>query len=104
VIRFEVWQEIFPATSSAAYPTAPRVLRTAFVEAWRRRPGEAKQQADQLRGEILTAVREHRPADLLPFAGQSAGLIHEVLPAGEIVRRIVSDAQQALQGAISLLR
>lgn len=30
-------------------------------------------------------------------AGQSAAVIHEVLPAGEIVRRIVAEAEQALE-------
>ena len=30
--------------------------------------------------------------EYLPFAGQSAGLIHEVLPAAEIVRRVVAEA------------
>jgi enoyl-[acyl-carrier protein] reductase II len=34
-----------------------------------------------------------------PFTGQTAGLIHDVLPAGEIVRRMVNEAEQALDRA-----
>jgi NAD(P)H-dependent flavin oxidoreductase YrpB (nitropropane dioxygenase family) len=37
-------------------------------------------------------VREGRPHELTPFAGQSVGLIDEVLPAGEIVRRMAAEA------------
>ena len=35
--------------------------------------------------------------EYLPFAGQSAGLIHEILPAAEIVRRVVAEAEAALE-------
>ncbi len=103
VIRFEVWQEILPSASSGAYPAVPRVLRTPFVEAWRQRPDDAQQQAEQLRGEIMAAVRERRIHELVPFAGQTAGLIHDIQPAAEIVRRIVAEAGQALQGAVRLI-
>jgi hypothetical protein len=30
-------------------------------------------------------------------AGQSAGLVREIAPAGEIVRRIVAEAEEALE-------
>ena len=38
-----------------------------------------------------------RGDEYLPFAGESAGLIDEVLPAAEIVRRVVAEAQAALE-------
>ena len=42
-------------------------------------------------------------ADRSAFAmGQSAGGIREVLPAGEIVRRIVAEAEAALDRAVAL--
>ena len=49
----------------------------------------------RLRESILTG----RGDEYLPFAGQSAGLIDEVLPAGEIVRRVVEQAEAALEAA-----
>jgi len=36
-------------------------------------------------------------------AGQVAGLIHEILPAGEIIARMVREAQEALRESIDLL-
>ena len=101
-IRFEVWREILPPGGDA-YDTVPRVLRTPFVEAWRQRPDEAKRQAERLRGEIMTALREGRVHELVPFTGQTAGLIRDVRPAGEIVRAIVAEAEQALVGAAGLI-
>jgi nitronate monooxygenase/enoyl-[acyl-carrier protein] reductase II len=44
----------------------------------------------------MTALREQRVHDLVPFAGQTAGLIHDIRPANEIVRRIIAEAEQAL--------
>lgn len=46
----------------------------------------------------MATVRERRPA-LTPFTGQTAGLVGEVLPAGEIVRRMAAEACAALRHA-----
>jgi enoyl-[acyl-carrier protein] reductase II len=97
VVRFEVWKEIFPPASEGAYETVPRVMRTSFVEEWQRRPEEARREAERLRGELMSVVRERRPHELVPFTGQTAGLIHGVLPAGEIIRGMVSEAEEALR-------
>jgi nitronate monooxygenase/enoyl-[acyl-carrier protein] reductase II len=45
----------------------------------------------------MGSVREGRGDALTPFTGQTAGLIAEVLPAGEIVRRMAADACDALR-------
>ena len=34
--------------------------------------------------------------EYVPFAGQSAGLVHEILPAAEIVRRVIAEAERVL--------
>jgi enoyl-[acyl-carrier protein] reductase II len=103
VIRFEVWQEIFPPAGGSAYSAVPRVLRTSFVEEWQLRPAAAKQQAERLQTEIMAAARERRPDKLVPFAGQTAGLIHDILPAAEIVRRIMAEAEQVLNNSVRLI-
>ncbi len=36
---------------------------------------------------------------MLPFTGQTAGLVRDVLPAKEIVERIVAEAEQRLKRA-----
>jgi enoyl-[acyl-carrier protein] reductase II len=103
VIRFEVWKEIMPAASAGAYPTVPRVLPTSFVAEWQERPDEARRQAEKLRGEIMDAVREGRVHEIAPFAGQTAGMVHDILPAAEIVRRLVAKAEIALAGGMALI-
>jgi nitronate monooxygenase/enoyl-[acyl-carrier protein] reductase II len=37
--------------------------------------------------------------DLLPFAGQSVQLVHDVVPARELVARLVAEAEAALRAA-----
>ena len=102
VIRFEVFKEILPSSSDRAYDTVPRVVRTPFVEEWQRRPEEARREAKRLRAEVMSAVQKRRPDELVPFTGQTAGLIHDVLPAAEIVRTMIAEAEQALRLASTL--
>jgi nitronate monooxygenase/enoyl-[acyl-carrier protein] reductase II len=52
----------------------------------------------------VTAIKAGGGEELLPFAGQSTGLIHEVLPAGELVRRLLTQAEAALQRGAQLVR
>ena len=99
VIRFEVWREIFPPASEEAYETVPRVMPTSFVEEWQRSPEEARKEAERLHGEVISVVRQRRPHELVPFTGQTAGMIRDILPAGEIVRRMIAEAEQALEQA-----
>ena len=96
-VRFETWSSIMPETSG--YDVVPRVIRTDFVTRWERQADEAREQAEELRDHVLTAAREGRQHEATPFAGQTAGLIHELLPAGEIVRRMVAEAEEALERA-----
>ncbi len=86
VIRFEAWGEIFPPAGEDAYDTVPRVMRTPFVEEWQRSPEGARREAERLRGEVISVVRRRKPHELVPFTGQTAGLVQEVLPAAAIVR------------------
>jgi enoyl-[acyl-carrier protein] reductase II len=104
VIRFEAWKQIFPPAGGGAYETVPRVMRTPFVEEWQRRSGEARREAERLRSEIASVVRQRKPHELVPFTGQTAGLVHEVLPAAQIVLEMVDEAEQALQRVNELRR
>jgi enoyl-[acyl-carrier protein] reductase II len=96
-VRFETWGLIMPPSSG--YDVVPRVIRTDFVAEWEGRAEEAGMQAERLRGEIMAAVEQRRPHELTPFTGQTAGLIRDVLPAAEIVRAMVADAEDALERA-----
>jgi enoyl-[acyl-carrier protein] reductase II len=99
VVRFEAWEGIFPPAGDGAYATVPRVLRTPFVEEWLGRTQEARREAERLRDEVLSAIRGRTTHELLPFTGQTAGLVHDILPAGEIVERMVSEAELTLTRA-----
>jgi enoyl-[acyl-carrier protein] reductase II len=94
-IRFETWSAIMPP-AAGGYDVVPRVMRTEFVDRWERRPAEASREAEALRAEILASIQQNRAHELTPFTGQTAGLIHDVLPAGEIVKRMVEQAEAAL--------
>jgi nitronate monooxygenase/enoyl-[acyl-carrier protein] reductase II len=97
-VRFEAWGAIMPP-SEGGYDVVPRVIRTDFVAAWEGRHEEAGRRAESLRGEIMAVVRERRPHELTPFSGQSAGLVHDILPAAEILRTLARDAELALERA-----
>jgi len=55
-----------------------------------------------LRDEVISVIRQRRPHDLLPFTGQTAGMIRDVLSASEIVRQMVVGAEQVLEQANGL--
>ena len=104
-IKVEFADHVFPPPSrEGGYGTLPRVLRTPFVEEWNSRREEAEREAERLSNEMITAVREGRGHELVPFTGQTAGMIHEILPAGEITRELVREAEEALRTATRLPR
>ena len=71
---------------------APQPLRRALGRA---RMGAAAGTAEAL--PRLRAAREAGDVDEGPLSmGQDAGLIHDIPPAAEIVRRIVADAERIL--------
>jgi enoyl-[acyl-carrier protein] reductase II len=96
-IRFEAWEGIFPPSGGGAYATVPRVMRTPFVQEWLGRTEEAREEAERLRDEVLSAIRGRTTHELLPFTGQTAGIVRDVLPAAEIVGRMATEAEQALK-------
>jgi enoyl-[acyl-carrier protein] reductase II len=93
-VRFAEWASFFPGSG---YDVVPRVIRTEFVERWTGRASEAAEQAERLRGEVIDSIRAGRPHELTPFTGQTAGLIRDVRPAGEIVRGLAAEAEVALR-------
>jgi nitronate monooxygenase/enoyl-[acyl-carrier protein] reductase II len=100
-VRLGFWEKIFGGDDPQAYEVVPRALRTPFVDEWSGRPDEAGREAERLRGEIASALRAGTIHQLAPFSGQGAGLISDVQPAGEIVRAMVEEAEDALRRAAS---
>ena len=96
-VRFETWGAIMPPPPPGAYEVVPRVIRTEFVGEWESRAGDAAADAERLRGEIMDAVSGGRMHELVPFSGQSVGLIRDVRPAAKIVKSLVAEAERALE-------
>jgi nitronate monooxygenase/enoyl-[acyl-carrier protein] reductase II len=101
-IKVEVVNDISP--TRPPYDVSPRSLRSPFIDRWEPHRDEARRQAGRLFPELQQAAKEGRLHEYLPLAGQTAGLIREVLPAGEIVRRMVAEAAVALKHGALLLR
>jgi enoyl-[acyl-carrier protein] reductase II len=78
----------------AGRPPAPRTLRTPFVDRLESDP--ASVDPAEAVPALVAAVRANAGHDLLPFTGQSAGLIGDVVPASEIVARLVRETEAAL--------
>jgi nitronate monooxygenase/enoyl-[acyl-carrier protein] reductase II len=102
-VRVDVLNDVMPMPGSYGYGTVLRALRTPWIDTWQERRDEAKRDAERLRGEVIPVFTQGRVHELFPGAGQSAGLIHDILPAGEIVRQIATQARQALEGSSEVL-
>ncbi|MDJ0947365.1 MAG: nitronate monooxygenase [Alphaproteobacteria bacterium] len=86
IIRDAKWPEEFTG----------RVLKNAFSDRWDGRDGELVAAIDDERTRFQEAAAQ-QDFDMLPvIAGEAAGLIHDLPPAGELVRRMVEDAKAAL--------
>lgn len=95
-IRASFANLLVPPPSSGAFDASPRVLRVPFVNEWIGRDDEVARDRERLGAEVMTAVREGRPHDVLPITGEVAGMATEILPAAEIVTRMVREADEVL--------
>jgi enoyl-[acyl-carrier protein] reductase II len=95
-----------------AYSGKPmRVFKNDYVADWERRPNEIKpfplQAAISVQAGVMGGIGgqiEGLQRDRSAFAmGQGAGAIHEVLPCAEIIKRMMTQAEQVI-GKMSALR
>lgn len=74
-----------------------RVARNRFIERWAGREWEVRQR----RAEIGKAAAQARAAgdgeEASLSMGQTAGLIHDIVPAGQLVERIAAEAEQIIR-------
>jgi enoyl-[acyl-carrier protein] reductase II len=80
-----------------------RAIRNRFLTDWSDRPGEAGEHAAELGPLLMQAMQAGDFEVFPPMAGQSCGLIAEVLPAAEVVRRTVAEAEAALRRVAQLI-
>ena len=89
--------EIPDLAAGLVWPGAmTRSRRNRFIERWAGREWALRQRRAEALAEVL-AARKRGDADEAPLSmGQDAGLIRDILPAGEIVRRIAEGAERIL--------
>jgi NAD(P)H-dependent flavin oxidoreductase YrpB (nitropropane dioxygenase family) len=73
-----------------------RSRRNRFIERWAGREWALRQQRAQALASVQAARKIGDPDEAPLSMGQDAGLIHDILPAAEIVRRIAKEAEQIL--------
>jgi enoyl-[acyl-carrier protein] reductase II len=100
--KVDVINDISPLPGTAGFGTVPRSLPTAFLDEWGGKREEAARDRDRLRGQIVSTTQAGRPHEHVLWAGQTAGGIKEILPVGEIIRRLMAETEAALAGAHAL--
>lgn len=74
-----------------------RAIRNAFLTTWAERPDAAGAHAGELAPQLFGALAAGDFATFPPMAGQSCGLVREILPAAEVVRRTIAEAEATLR-------
>ncbi|WP_119069591.1 NAD(P)H-dependent flavin oxidoreductase [Rubrobacter indicoceani] len=83
------WPEEFPG----------RAIQNDFTEKWHGREDELASDLDAARGRFAGPQREEPP---YLYAGQAVGLIDDIPGAGEVLERLVREAEEQLKGVASL--
>ena len=80
-----------------------RAVRNAFTAEWEGRDGELKAAVEALPPFGFLQRLWEDPEQNLNWAGESAGLVGSILPAAEIVRSVVAEAEEMLRRVASVL-
>lgn len=98
-LKLRFADEVFPPPAEGGYQALPRALRTPWIDRAHADEAELRAAPEPWQAELVAAVRAGRAHELVPFCGQTAGLIHEVRSAAEVVRDLVDGAEAALARA-----
>ena len=74
-----------------------RIMRNDFTAVWHGREDEVQAQKAALRATLDAASKAGERGLARVLAGNSAGLVHGIEPAAEIVRRLVAEAEAILR-------
>jgi NAD(P)H-dependent flavin oxidoreductase YrpB (nitropropane dioxygenase family) len=74
-----------------------RVVRTRFIEEWLGREPELRRRREEVWSRLERAEAEGQLDYRINHVGQCAGLIDTILPAGDVVRQIVAEAEAILR-------
>lgn len=99
-----VLTEVFDLAKGMAWPEGVlgRSLPNAFLNTWHGREAELRKWSSEERANYRElAIDDEEVADV--YAGEAAGLVHSVEPAGDVVRRVAAEAEAILRMAYSKL-
>jgi nitronate monooxygenase len=77
-------------------PFTARVLRTRFTTEWHGREDALRAAVDREMERYLEAGKRGDVDNTGVFVGEAAGLIRDVAPAGDMVRRMAQEAESLL--------
>jgi NAD(P)H-dependent flavin oxidoreductase YrpB (nitropropane dioxygenase family) len=80
-----------------------RVLRNRFIERWAGREWALRQHAHEVAQTLMAARQAGDAENAALLVGQDAGLIEAVLPAAEVIRRMVAQAEEIITGRLPQL-
>jgi nitronate monooxygenase len=94
-----VLTKIYDLTLESPFPrdVGDRVLRNDYTATWHGRNDEVIARREELRAQVIAAMQEGNARIAAVRAGNAVGMIHEIKPAGEIVREIVVEAERILR-------
>ncbi len=89
----------YDIVTQAAFPPGigDRVVRNDYTDAWHGRDDELPARRPELHAQLVQAAKEGDGRIAPTRAGNAAGLIHAVQPAGEIVHAIIAEAERILR-------
>jgi nitronate monooxygenase len=85
-------------------PYTGRAIRNRFMERWDGRENDLGEALDEEIPRFRAAVRDGDFETAMIWAGEGVDLISDIAPAGELVRRLGTQAETHLQHASELLR
>jgi NAD(P)H-dependent flavin oxidoreductase YrpB (nitropropane dioxygenase family) len=77
-----------------------RVTRNRFVERWQGRANELRRHQPEVAARLEEARKTGDVEEAILYAGQTCGLIDQVVPAGQVVEDIVKEAEEILAGRL----
>lgn len=87
------WPEEFPG----------RALRNSFTARWHGREEDLEAQLSSAAAELREAGESGDFSRASIYAGQAVGLVHDLPPAGDLVERLATEAEERLGACLSLL-
>lgn len=102
-VKADVWNDISPGVGTSGYGTTLRALRTPFLDEWTARRSEVSQEMPSIHELLAKSGAAGTFHELMIFGGQSAGAIHDLPSAADVVTGIAQEAEILLSNARALI-